>query len=92
MFAQQVWEVLTKRDVVNIVDTCPGRWGAAQAVVDAVVRKWRYRYPTSMVDDCAVACLFLNSLTRHPSPQPHVVTNKKTNGINILPLGKKKRD
>lgn len=53
--------MLSNEEVVTIVGTCPTRSYAARAVVAAAVRAWRYMYPTSKVDDCAVVCLFLNS-------------------------------
>lgn len=37
------------------------RSSAARALVESAVRAWRYKYPTSKVDDCAVVCLFLDS-------------------------------
>lgn len=36
------------------------RASAARALVESAVRAWRYKYPTSKVDDCAVVCLFLD--------------------------------
>ena len=39
----------------------PARSYAARALVEAAVRAWKCKYPTSKVDDCAVVCLFLNS-------------------------------
>ncbi|KAL1542557.1 putative protein phosphatase 2C 33 isoform X2 [Salvia divinorum] len=57
-----VWTVLSNEDVVTTVGTCPRRSDASQAVVQAAVRAWMCKYPTSEVDDCAVACLFLNPL------------------------------
>ncbi|XP_042032679.1 probable protein phosphatase 2C 33 isoform X1 [Salvia splendens] len=64
-----VWDVLSNEDVVTIVATCPTRSDAAQAVVGAAIRAWMNKYPTSQVDDCAVACLFLNSTT-NSTPHP----------------------
>lgn len=29
--------------------------------MESAVRAWRYKYPTSKVDDCAAVCLFLDS-------------------------------
>lgn len=53
--------MLSNEEVVAIVGSCPTRACAARAVVDSAVKEWRYRYPTSKVDDCAVVCLFLKS-------------------------------
>ncbi|KAK7340374.1 hypothetical protein VNO77_21076 [Canavalia gladiata] len=56
-----IWDVLTNKEVVDIVAAAPRRSSAARALVESAVRSWRYKYPTSKVDDCAVVCLFLNS-------------------------------
>lgn len=55
-----IWDVLTNKDVVDIVASAESRSCAARAVAEAAVRAWKYRYPTSKVDDCAVVCLFLS--------------------------------
>ncbi|KAL1542572.1 putative protein phosphatase 2C 33 [Salvia divinorum] len=74
----RVWEVLKKQQVLDIVYT-GFQCDAARAIVQAAVRKWNHMYPTLMVDDCAVVCLFLR-----PVHQLQAVR---------LPLGKKiKRD
>ncbi|KAM0061618.1 putative protein-serine/threonine phosphatase [Helianthus debilis subsp. tardiflorus] len=54
-----IWDVLTNNEVVDIVSSAESRSGAARAVVESAVRAWKYKYPTSKVDDCAVVCLFL---------------------------------
>ncbi|KAL3838546.1 hypothetical protein ACJIZ3_023137 [Penstemon smallii] len=56
-----IWDVLTNKEVVDIVSSCPSRSYAARTLVDSAVRAWRTKYPTSKVDDCAVVCLFLDS-------------------------------
>lgn len=55
-----IWDVLTNKEVVDIVASAPARSSAARALVESAVRAWRYKYPTSKVDDCAVVCLFLD--------------------------------
>ncbi|KAK7394657.1 hypothetical protein VNO78_15192 [Psophocarpus tetragonolobus] len=55
-----IWDVLSNKEVVDIVATAPKRSLAARGLVESAVRAWRYKYPTSKVDDCAVVCLFLN--------------------------------
>ncbi|KVI07457.1 Protein phosphatase 2C [Cynara cardunculus var. scolymus] len=55
----QVWDVLTNKEVVDIVASAETRSCAARSVVQSAVRAWKFRYPTSKVDDCAVICLFL---------------------------------
>lgn len=56
----QVWDVLSNKEVVDIVASAPSRATAARAVVDSAVRAWRLKFPTSKSDDCAVVCLFLD--------------------------------
>ncbi|MED6197213.1 putative protein phosphatase 2C 33 [Stylosanthes scabra] len=55
-----IWDVLSNKEVVDIVAAAPSRSTAARALVESAVRAWRYKYPTSKVDDCAVVCLFLD--------------------------------
>eukprot|EP01018_Ginkgo_biloba_P025465 Gb_31485 [translate_table: standard] len=56
-----VWDVLSNKEVVDIVSSAPTRTTAARALVEYAVRAWRLKYPTSKVDDCAVICLFLQN-------------------------------
>uniref|UniRef100_A0A1J3IMZ5 PPM-type phosphatase domain-containing protein n=1 Tax=Noccaea caerulescens TaxID=107243 RepID=A0A1J3IMZ5_NOCCA len=56
-----IWDVLTNEEVVEIVAKAPTRSSAGRALVEAAVRNWRWKFPTSKVDDCAVVCLFLGS-------------------------------
>uniref|UniRef100_A0A1J3D837 protein-serine/threonine phosphatase n=1 Tax=Noccaea caerulescens TaxID=107243 RepID=A0A1J3D837_NOCCA len=56
-----IWDVLSNEDVVSIVASAPSRATTARALVESAVRAWRYKYPTSKVDDCAAVCLFLDS-------------------------------
>ncbi|KAL8099785.1 hypothetical protein AgCh_032153 [Apium graveolens] len=56
-----IWDVLSNKEVVDIVAAAPARSYAARALVESAVRAWKGKYPTSKVDDCAVVCLFLNS-------------------------------
>ena len=53
--------MLSNKEVVEIVASVPSRSSAARALVETAVRAWRYKYPTSKIDDCAVVCLFLDS-------------------------------
>ncbi|XP_027352547.1 probable protein phosphatase 2C 65 [Abrus precatorius] len=55
-----VWDVLTNVEVINIVASAPRRSLAAKLLVKRAVRAWRYKYPGSKVDDCAVICLFFD--------------------------------
>lgn len=53
--------MLSNNEVVDIIASAPTRSSAARALVESAVRSWRYKYPTSKVDDCAVVCLYLDS-------------------------------
>ncbi|VFQ92661.1 unnamed protein product [Cuscuta campestris] len=55
-----IWDVLSNEEAVEIVGSAPTRSSAARVLVEAAVRSWRTKYPTSRVDDCAVVCLFLD--------------------------------
>lgn len=57
----QIWDVLSNKEVVEIVSSCSSRSYAARTLVESAVRSWKSKYPTSKVDDCAVVCLFLDS-------------------------------
>ncbi|KAL7248644.1 hypothetical protein ACSBR2_003397 [Camellia fascicularis] len=56
-----VWDVLSNKDVIEIVASAKRRSIAARLLVDCAVRAWRYKYPNSKVDDCAAICLFLKN-------------------------------
>ncbi|KAL0382566.1 UNVERIFIED_CONTAM: putative protein phosphatase 2C 33 [Sesamum calycinum] len=56
-----IWDVLSNKEVVDIVGSCPLRSYTARTLVESAVKAWRSKYPTSKVDDCAVVCLFLDS-------------------------------
>ncbi|KAK1290565.1 putative protein phosphatase 2C 33 [Acorus calamus] len=58
-----VWDVLSNKEVVDIVASAPSRSSAARILVEKAVHSWRSKYPTSKIDDCAVVCLFLNPNT-----------------------------
>ncbi|CAL9748109.1 unnamed protein product [Musa acuminata subsp. burmannicoides] len=58
-----VWDVLSNKEVVDVVGSAPTRSTAARAVVDCAVRAWRFKFPTSKIDDCAVVCLFLKPIS-----------------------------
>ncbi|KAH7689216.1 Protein-serine/threonine phosphatase protein [Dioscorea alata] len=71
-----VWDVLSNKEVVDIVATAPTRSTAARALVECAVRSWRLKFPTSKSDDCAVVVLFLdipcssNQLPENDSEKP----------------------
>ncbi|PRQ38122.1 putative protein-serine/threonine phosphatase [Rosa chinensis] len=55
-----IWDVLSNKEVVDIVAATP-RPSAARALVESANRAWRFKHPYAKVDDCAVVCLFLTS-------------------------------
>ncbi|XP_047317090.1 probable protein phosphatase 2C 66 [Impatiens glandulifera] len=55
-----IWDVLSNKEVVDVVAATPSHDTAGRALVECATRAWRLKYPTSKVDDCAVVCLFLN--------------------------------
>ncbi|XP_020097881.1 probable protein phosphatase 2C 12 [Ananas comosus] len=54
-----VWDVLSNEEVVSIVWSTGRKEEASEAVVEAATRAWKSKFPSSRVDDCSVACLFL---------------------------------
>ncbi|XP_051133879.1 probable protein phosphatase 2C 6 [Andrographis paniculata] len=58
-----VWDVLSNQEAVDIVASSSCRTTASRALVDYATRAWRYKYPTSKIDDCAAVCLFLDHTT-----------------------------
>ncbi|ONK78095.1 uncharacterized protein A4U43_C02F14260 [Asparagus officinalis] len=56
-----VWDVLSNKEVVDIVASASSRSSAARSLVESAVHCWRHKYPTSKIDDCAVVCLFLTN-------------------------------
>lgn len=61
----QIWDVLSNKEVVDIVASASARSSAARKLVESAVRAWRSKYPTSKIDDCAVVCLFLDKNENH---------------------------
>ncbi|KAL1552206.1 putative protein phosphatase 2C 33 [Salvia divinorum] len=56
-----IWDVLSNKEVIEIVNSCSPRSSAARTLVETAVQSWKSKYPTSKVDDCAVVCFFLDS-------------------------------
>ncbi|OEL24198.1 putative protein phosphatase 2C 73 [Dichanthelium oligosanthes] len=78
-----VWDVLSNKEVVKLVSSATDPPKAARQLIDRAVRAWRRKYPTSMVDDCAVVCLFLN---RPASPDESLPLPAGTgDGVNKPP-------
>lgn len=61
-----IWDVLSNKEVVDIVSSVPSKSLAARAVVEMAVHAWRSKFPTSKVDDCAVVCLFTKEIVAFP--------------------------
>lgn len=59
-----VWDVLSNERVVSIVWAMKNKEDASKALVEAAVRAWKSKFPTSKVDDCSAACLFLQDRWR----------------------------
>ncbi|XWS57270.1 hypothetical protein CRYUN_Cryun09bG0159600 [Craigia yunnanensis] len=92
-----IWDVLSNKEVVDIVASAPARSSAARALVESAVRAWRYKYPTSKVDDCAAVCLFFDSNSNNLSSASNAKTkvqptsmdqvdndSEKDNNLNVL--------
>lgn len=59
----QVWDALSNNEVIRIVGSAKRRSTAAKLLVAHAINGWKYKYPTSKVDDCAAICLFFKSQT-----------------------------
>ncbi|KAF8405812.1 hypothetical protein HHK36_007889 [Tetracentron sinense] len=84
-----VWDVLSNKEVVDIVASAPSRSSAACALVESAVRAWRFKYPTSKVDDCALVCLFLDSNTDNSSTSSP--KSKEPMSLDQVDIGNKKQ-
>ncbi|RWV79567.1 hypothetical protein GW17_00059275 [Ensete ventricosum] len=81
---RQVWDVLSNKEVVDIVAMASTRSSAARYVVESAGRAWRLRYPTSRVDDCAVVCLFLNTDSSNSVSAAKAIVGGSPDGIGAL--------
>ncbi|URE28313.1 phosphatase 2C [Musa troglodytarum] len=79
-----VWDVLSNKEVVDIVAMASTRSCAARYVVESAGRAWRLRYPTSRVDDCAVVCLFLNTDSSNSVSAAKAIIGGSPDGIGVL--------
>ncbi|KAI3769064.1 hypothetical protein L6452_00160 [Arctium lappa] len=86
-----VWDVLSNKEVVDIVAAAPSRSTAARALVDCATRAWRLKYPTSKNDDCAAVCLFLDQKSEPDSqkteikePDTSIVPHEPTTNPTVL--------
>ncbi|WJX82833.1 putative protein phosphatase 2C 33 [Trifolium repens] len=90
MATDGIWDVLSNKEVVDIIAGAPRRSTAARSLVETAVRAWRYKYPTSKVDDCAVICLFLDSGIQNLSTASHTNKSKEqppSSGIQVSSNG-----
>ncbi|KAJ6877631.1 protein phosphatase 2C 33 [Populus alba x Populus x berolinensis] len=85
-----IWDVLSNKEVVDIVASVSSRSSAARALVESAVRAWRYKYPTSKIDDCAVVCLFLK--TNDLSTASNIKANEQLASVDQADNGRQKED
>ena len=86
----QIWDVLSNKEVVDIIASAPARASAARFLVESAVRAWRYKYPTSKIDDCAVVCLFLD--TNSSSTASNTKLNEQLNSVDQVATCSEKED
>ncbi|PKA62407.1 putative protein phosphatase 2C 6 [Apostasia shenzhenica] len=77
-----IWDVLSNKEVVDIVASAPTRATTARALVDCAVRAWRLKFPTSKIDDCAVVCLFFDNTNSTSSSNSSVAYLKEQANID----------
>ncbi|KAL6139345.1 hypothetical protein ACLB2K_064622 [Fragaria x ananassa] len=82
-----IWDVLSNKEVVDIIASAPARSSAARALVESAVRAWRQKYPTSKVDDCAVVCLYLDSDGNNLSTAANNNLSEQHTGVDDLNAG-----
>uniref|UniRef100_A0A5B6Z123 protein-serine/threonine phosphatase n=1 Tax=Davidia involucrata TaxID=16924 RepID=A0A5B6Z123_DAVIN len=87
-----IWDVLSNKEVVDIVASAPAHSSAARALVESAVRGWRCKYPTSKVDDCAVVCLFLDSNSNNLYTASNNNFKERTASMEQVDIGSKKED
>lgn len=95
MATDGIWDVLSNKEVVDIIAAAPRRATAARSLVETAVRAWRYKYPTSKVDDCAVVCLFLDKGMQKISTASHANKSKEhrpSSGIQVSYNGDNEED
>ncbi|KAG4148997.1 hypothetical protein ERO13_D05G317201v2 [Gossypium hirsutum] len=57
ILAKTIWDVLSNKEVIDIIESAPACSSAGRTLVQTTVRAWRYKYPTSKVDDYAVVII-----------------------------------
>ncbi|PKA51234.1 putative protein phosphatase 2C 6 [Apostasia shenzhenica] len=76
-----IWDVLSIKEVVDVVASAPTRATAARYLVDSAVRAWRLKYPTSKIDDCAAVCLFLGPPSSYDIKEAQPTANMKVSSF-----------
>ncbi|KAG6595572.1 putative protein phosphatase 2C 65, partial [Cucurbita argyrosperma subsp. sororia] len=56
-----IWDVLTNKQVINIVASAKNRSMAAKLVVKLAAREWKRKFIGLTIDDCTVICLFFKN-------------------------------
>ncbi|KAL5062743.1 hypothetical protein RYX36_024480 [Vicia faba] len=74
-----IWDVLSNKEVVNIVASAP-RASAAKQLVESAVQAWKTRLPTSKLDDCSAVCLFFHPNTNN-TPKRNTSTTVGEKGV-----------
>ncbi|KAA8538863.1 hypothetical protein F0562_025555 [Nyssa sinensis] len=85
-----IWDVLSNKEVVDIIASAPAHSSAARVLVESAVRAWRCKYPTSKVDDCAVVCLFLDS--KNLCTASNTISNERTFSMEQVDTASKRED
>jgi hypothetical protein len=58
-----IWDVLSNEEVMELIASAPTRATAACTLVEGAIRVWQLKYPSAKIDDCAVACIYLDDTT-----------------------------
>jgi hypothetical protein len=58
-----IWDVLSNEEVMELIASAPTRATAAYTLVEGAIRVWQLKYPSAKIDDCAVACIYLDDAT-----------------------------
>ncbi|GJM88188.1 hypothetical protein PR202_ga04218 [Eleusine coracana subsp. coracana] len=73
-----IWDVLSNRQVIKMVSSVSDPSKAAKQLIDCAVRSWRRKFPTSMVDDCAVICVLFNRPESSSSEESIIASEVKS--------------
>lgn len=70
----QVWDVISNEEAVQIVSSAPKREKSAKMLVKRAARAWKTKRPGVAVDDISAICMFFHS----SSTSYHVQTGHKS--------------